>query len=117
MEEDLYYVAPSDEIFEEVRCCAIAVWLNYKNNNPYDDYAESKIEQISDIGNVRDNVMYMVAMFDINNQRRLAELLSDEAKQVIAERMLAGGQHFHPFGLTTMNQVKDSLTDYLNSKE
>ena len=88
----LYYTAPSDEIFEEVKKCAIEVW------GAYDDtygYATEKIVRIKDISNIGDNMMFIVAMFDVLNQRKLADLLSLEAYQAITERVISGGDNFN----------------------
>ena len=68
--EKLYYTAPSDEIFEEVKQKAIEVWSGYDNQY---GYVDEKVGQIKDIKNIQDNVMFIVAMFDSNNQKKLAE--------------------------------------------
>lgn len=83
----LYYEAPSDEIFNEVREACAVVW---KEVSDYPSYLEEKLTKI-DIDNVRDNFMYLVALFDVDNQRRLFSLLSEEAKTAIIDRMRAGG--------------------------
>ena len=41
--------------------------------------------------NIKDNLMYLVAMFDHMNHQQLATMLSDEAKTAIRERMVNGG--------------------------
>lgn len=83
-----YYSPPTKEIFEEVKRKAIDIWSTYDNTY---GYADEKIHRIIDIKNVRDNFMYMVAMFDLDNQESLAEMISDEARLAIRERMLEGG--------------------------
>jgi hypothetical protein len=88
MEAELYYTPPADELFEEVKKASINVW------NDYDDthgYATEKIKRIKDIGNVGDNFMYMVSMFDMHNQRKLSSYLSEESKKAVKERLLNGG--------------------------
>lgn len=85
---NLYYTAPTDEIFEEIKEGAIEIW------NTYDDthgYASEKIDKIKDMGNISDNAMYIVAMFDINNQGKLSAILSEEARKEISDRIIAGG--------------------------
>jgi len=84
----LYYTAPNDEIFEEVREKAIEIWNTYDNTY---GYASEKIDRIKDIKNISDNLMFMVAMFDHINMAKLAEKLSPEARQAIRERMIDGG--------------------------
>lgn len=44
-------------------------------------------------------MMYIVAMFDIQNQRKLASAISEEANQAIGDRIKDGGGEdiFNPF--------------------
>ena len=85
---NLYYVAPSDEVFNEVKSAAIKIWQTYDDTY---GYASEKINRIKDWENIRDNVMSIVAMFDIHNQGKLINSISPEAKQALRERMEAGG--------------------------
>jgi hypothetical protein len=93
---DLYYTAPTDEQFNELKEKAIRVWQNYDDTY---GYASEKINRIKDITNVRDNFMYVVAMFDIQNQTLLAHALTPETKEAVNLRMIAGGQPalYNPF--------------------
>lgn len=86
--ENLYYKPVTDDTFQEIKDAVTAIWQTYDDTY---GYATSKIERIKDKNNIQDNGMYMVAMFDMNNQRKLASLLSEEAKQEIRERLVAGG--------------------------
>ena len=86
--DNLYYTQPSDEIFAEVLAKAIEVWKDYSDEN---GYMTEKVSSIETLQNVKDNVMYIVAMFDLDNQKKLAEKLSKEARQAIRERMIDGG--------------------------
>jgi len=88
MNENLYYTAPPEEQFNELKEKAIEVW-NEIGSHP--SYIEEKVGRVSSIGNISDNFMYMVAMFDTNNQRKLADKLSDETRKAVKERMLDGG--------------------------
>ena len=81
---DKYYEAPSDEIFEEIKREAINIWKTYDDTY---DYATGKIKRIKDITNISDNGMYMVAMFDMSNRRKLLGNLSKEAEDFIMERI------------------------------
>lgn len=84
----LYYTPPTQEQFDEVKAKCIEIW------NTYDDtylYATEKINRIKDLKNVGDNFMYMVAMFDNNNQGKLRRLISDETRQAICDRIRSGG--------------------------
>lgn len=84
----LYYTPPTDDIFNEVRNCAIQIWRGYDDTY---NYATEKISRIEDIGNVGDNLMYIVAMFDMPNQTKLGAMLSEDARDAIFRRMLDGG--------------------------
>ena len=86
--DGLYYTPPSDEQFNELKEKAIKIWSGM-GDEP--SYSQEKIGRIKDIGNIEDNFMYMVAMFDIHNQRLLANRLADETREAIRERMIDGG--------------------------
>ena len=88
----LYYTPPTDEQFEECKKVCMELWPKVNSDNDKYGYATSKINQIKDIKNIQDNFMYMVAMFDHINQGKLASMLSAEAREVIRERMIDGGQ-------------------------
>ena len=84
---DLYYTAPDKCVFEEVKTKCMEIW------DTYDDeygYASEKKKNI-DVENISDNFMYMIAMFDSQNQRKLSSMLSEEAKKQIRDRMIDGG--------------------------
>ena len=85
----LYYTPPTDKQFEELKEKAIQIWTPM-GDEP--NYAKEKIGRIKDIKNVSDNFMYMFAMFDVNNQRKLAFELSEETKKAVRDRMIDGGQ-------------------------
>ena len=86
---DLYYTAPENCYFNELRDAAIKIWESYGFET---DYAQSKINRIVDLENVSDNFMYIVAMFDMPNQRRLSEMISDGCRDAVCMRLIAGGQ-------------------------
>jgi hypothetical protein len=92
MEAELYYTAPKEEYFNEVKKEAMELWKEVDSDNDKFGYATGKINRIKDIKNIEDNFMYMVAMFDINNQGKLANRLSEETRKAIADRMIDGGQ-------------------------
>lgn len=89
MNADLYYTAPPEAAFEEMKKACMEVWGQYKNSPG--DYYEEKIARIKDIANVQDNFMYMLAMFDHINQGKVVRLLSEETKMELRDRMIAGG--------------------------
>jgi len=85
---DLYYQAPTENIFQEVLKGSIEIWKTYDNEF---GYADEKIDAIKNLINISDNVMYIIAMFDPSNQHKLFKKLSDESKKEIYKRMVAGG--------------------------
>ncbi len=88
----LYYTAPSDELFNELKAACIETWKEVDHDHDKFGYATEKINRIKDIANVEDNFMYMVAMFSQNNHYILAEKLSEECRDAIRARMIDGGQ-------------------------
>lgn len=86
METKLYYVAPKNEIFNELKMAAIKIWETYDDTY---NYATKKISQVSGMENVGDNFMYMVAMFDRQNMKKLSELISEECSKEVRERLLS----------------------------
>jgi len=88
----LYYTAPGDEIFEEVKKKAIELWKVVDTDNDKYGYTTEKINRIKDIKNITDNTMSIVAMFSIDNQLLLAQELSEPTREAIRERMIDGGQ-------------------------
>ena len=85
----LYYTAPDDKIFNEVRDKAIELWES--NYSDQFGYVTEKTAPLKRMSNVRDNLMSIVAQFDSSNQRKLAKSLSREAQHAIRLRMLDGG--------------------------
>jgi hypothetical protein len=96
---NLYYTAPSQEIFDEVKNKAMELWKEVDTDNDKYGYASEKIARVKEIDNISDNVMAIVGMFDINNQIKLANKLSGEARNAIRERMIDGGypNYANPF--------------------
>jgi hypothetical protein len=82
--EELYYTAPSDEVFEELKKAAIKIWNEYDNEH---GYVDEKVGRIKDLENSGDNFMYIFAMFDIMNQQKLVTLVSLPVIEALAERL------------------------------
>lgn len=89
MTREQYYTAPSDEVFDDIKQNAIKIWQSYDDTY---GYATSKIDRIKDIANVQDNAWYIVAMFDIHNQRKLLTMVTPETARLIADAMDTGGK-------------------------
>ena len=80
----LYYIPPDPEIFKEVQNCAVKIWANYDDEF---GYATKKIEKVKGIKNRSDNLMFIVAMFDHLNQKRLSDMLSTSARREVNLRL------------------------------
>jgi len=91
MTTQLYYTAPSDKLFNEIKEAAMELWKEVDTDNDKYGYATEKINRIKDIANVSDNFMFIVAMFDVGNQAKLANKLSEETKKEVRIRMIDGG--------------------------
>lgn len=87
MDIELYYTAPSDESFEDMKKCAIDLWNTYDNTY---GYVDEKVDAIKDIKNISDNFMYMFAMFDVQNQLKILLMLKDKTREELQIRMVAG---------------------------
>ena len=93
----LYYTPPTDEQFNELKERAIEIWSTM-GDEP--SYSQDKIGRIKDIKNVGDNFMYMVAMYDQYNQRKLASKLTKATREAVAERISDGAPDYHNVFLT-----------------
>ena len=80
----LYYTPPSDKCFDELKKAAIYIWSDYDNTN---GYVDEKVNRIKHIENIRDNFMYIVAMFDMNNREKLYNVLSEETLSEVKLRV------------------------------
>lgn len=95
MKENFYYETPEDNIFFEVQNEAVAVWQELENSQP--SYRKGKIDRVKHMDNQKDNMMYIVAMFDAGNQRKLANKLSPQAREAVRDRIIAGGGEYSAF--------------------
>ena len=86
----LYYKAPSGEVFNKVRNACLEIWDTY--DNAY-GYVTKKTDRIVRLENVKDNMMYMISMFDVNNVQKLAKKLDNETKKEISDRLLSVGNN------------------------
>jgi len=86
----LYYLPPKKKQFDEIKEKAIEIWKTYDDTY---NYATEKIEKIKDLENVRDNFMYILAMFDIFNQKKVIKKLNEKTKEAISIRLINGGNN------------------------
>lgn len=91
MLKNLYYIAPIDAAFDDMKQACIEVWQQYEDQGGMYDYMEEKLSRIRDIKNIEDNFMYMLAMFDMDNQKKVIEKLKAGTQLDVRERLLAGG--------------------------
>lgn len=84
MSQELYYVAPPQAAFDELKAACIAIWKTYDDTY---GYASEKVDRIKDIQNVSDNFMYMMAMFDEDNRARVLLLVSPATQEEFYKRM------------------------------
>lgn len=77
-----YYAAPSDEVFNEIKAKAIALWQTYSNEY---GYVDEKVRRVNRIQNIKDSAWYILAMFDVNNQNKLLKMLEEPAKTAVAD--------------------------------
>ena len=77
-----YYTTPAQEIFDDIKQNSIKI------RKTYDDtywYATEKISIVESIENNKDNWLYIVAMFDSNNQSKLLNLVNQETKDYLLQ--------------------------------
>ncbi len=82
--QKLYYTAPSDESFEDMKRCAIELWNEYDNSF---SYVDEKVNAIKDLENVGDNFMFIYGMFDSTNQIKIANRLKNKTLKELGERL------------------------------
>lgn len=80
-----YYKTPKLDIFNQIKEKSIELWKTYDNEFWYVD---EKVNRIKDIQNYKDNVWFIVWMFDTFNQYRLLQLLEWDAQELLREYIL-----------------------------
>ncbi len=105
-DEKLYYTPPPDEIFEEVKKEVINQIQN-EIDEEYEDRSEEeiedgeynsdlverlqeKIEKLSNLKNIGDNVIYLLLQITSYPQERCYRQISKEAREEIEKRRIAG---------------------------
>jgi hypothetical protein len=84
----LYCTPPSGEHFNHLKEKAIELWKEIDTDDDKYGYATSKINRIKNLVNVANNFMYIVAMFDIYNQCKLADKLTTFTRFEISQRLI-----------------------------
>lgn len=83
MSIELFYTAPKDKYFKEVKDASIAIWKTYDDTF---GYATEKTDFISKLENVNENFMVIFQMFDPENQSTLKYLVSEDCWKEIMIR-------------------------------
>lgn len=86
--DNLYFIPPSQEAFDELKEKAIEI---YKTKDNKYDYSTNKIDRIKSLINFSGNFMYIVSHFDSVEQEELNKMLSIDTKLAIRARLLAHG--------------------------
>lgn len=81
---ELYYTPPREKEFDDLKICAMCIWNTYDNTHGYVDEKNNKLK---DLKNIKDNFMYIFAMFDINNQRLVLTLVESKTKKEVLKRL------------------------------
>lgn len=84
MTQEMYYTAPSDDIFKEMQDKACIVWSKYDDDYWY---RTEKTDKVKSLENISDNFMYILAMFDSDNIEELYWIASEQLKNAIKERL------------------------------
>jgi hypothetical protein len=86
----MYYTPPSDKVFQEIKSECQALWKSIATSPEDKIYLKEKLQR-TQLENIRDNAMVLINMFYGINQFKLANRLSREALEAIAERLQSYG--------------------------
>ena len=76
---------PSQQIFDEMKAAAIAVWS--ENYSDEFGYVTEKTDRINGITNIQDNAMVFFRMFDwVNQDKMVGKLGTDAINYINANR-------------------------------
>ncbi len=81
----LYYKEPSDEVFDEVKKWVLKVFKSLEGKDSL--YYKEKESEIKNIGNVKDNMMYLIARLSWNNVKKLVKKLTPKTKKEVYKRL------------------------------
>jgi hypothetical protein len=85
----IYDTAPPDDVFAEVRNRARQYWFdNFDNTH---GYVTGKVERIDGIENHDDNYLFILNMFDHENERRCISSMSKKTRTWIRKSKIAKG--------------------------
>lgn len=84
--EKLYYIPPEDEIFKNLKYWCIAVW-NSIDGDKYE--INESVKRLNNMGNIGDNFMTMLAMFDNVNIVLVSQYLNQDTRKAIYDRLIS----------------------------
>ncbi len=70
----------TDEIFEDLKACAIQVWSKYDDTH---GYRSEKTNYLTRLTNISDNYRAIIQMMDTSNQRELFTLVKLETQMFL----------------------------------
>lgn len=79
---ELYYTAPSDEIFNDLKAAVIKLRIELSP-----DFHHEKTKKLQEIENIRDNFMFIYATLDIYNQIEVLYRISKKTEREIFDRL------------------------------
>lgn len=82
MSTKLYYTAPPDSIFEELKTKVIELRIELSP-----EYHHEKTKELKQIQNIRDNFMYIFATLDSKNQSTILSRISQKTKEALEQRV------------------------------
>ncbi len=83
--EKIYYMPPSEKVFNEIKQKAMELW---EEKDIHPNYLKEKLDRIKHLDNVKDNAMYIISMFSYDNLIKLAGKLSTDARVAIHIRLV-----------------------------
>ena len=86
----LYYSAPSEESFLDMKSTCIGFWEEMDNTY---GYVDEKVSRIKNIENIQDNFMFIFAMFDHINQFHVLNRLKPQTKIEVILRLESVNQN------------------------
>lgn len=87
-DQNLYYIAPSDEIFWELQLKTISLTITDDISN---GLKIELIQDIIDIYNISDGFMALLSKTHETEEKALFKLINRETRKAIDDRLIAGG--------------------------
>lgn len=83
----LYYTAPSETVFDEIRVACLMIWSKYQEPTQL-GYMREKFERVLKTKNIADNYMFLIAMFDMHNQALFAKQLTSSTLNMLIDALV-----------------------------